>query len=185
MTDFLNAGPFTAFDMIVAALMVFSGLMAFARGFIRELASILAFLAALVAAFFAWKYIGPTAREYLPEGWSLWISDLLVVVIAFLLVYIVAAWLGAKFSRIVRASTDIGLIDRVAGFAFGVFRGAAVVVLVLLATRPFIEDAQISWITEGFTYPYFVDAVIWVQNNFMVFAETVREVVPDGPPDSP
>jgi membrane protein required for colicin V production len=184
MNDLLSNGPFTAFDLIVVLLLLVSGLMALARGFIRELASIAAFIAALFAASLAWRVFGPVARTYLPDGWSTWISDLLVIGIAFFIVYAIAAWLGQKISRLIHTATDIGFFDRLLGFLFGLFRGAAVVVLVLLATRPIIEEAQITWITNGFTYPYFIDAVIWVQNNFMVFAENVRDVVIEPIPET-
>ena len=43
MSDFLGSGAFTWFDLIVVTIMVISGLMALARGFIREIASIFAF----------------------------------------------------------------------------------------------------------------------------------------------
>ena len=183
MNDLLNSGPFTAFDGIVVLILLVSGLMALARGFIRELASIAAFVAALIASFFAWKYIGPVARGYLPQNWSTWISDLTVIAIAFLLVYIIAAWLGQKFSKLIHTATDIGFFDRLLGFAFGLFRGVAVIILVLLATRSIIEEAQITWITNGFSYPILIDAVIWVQNNFAVFADNVRTVVVEPTPD--
>ena len=185
MSDFLGSGAFTWFDLIVVTIMVISGLMALARGFIREIASIFAFVLALFAAFMAWRMFAPTARSYLPENWSDWIADALVVGIAFLAIYIITAWLGRKISKFVHIHTDIGLFDRLAGLVFGVARGAAVVVLVLLATRPFIEEAQIRWIVDAYTYPYFVDAVIWVQSNFMVFSEGVQEAIPVEITESP
>ncbi len=183
MSDLLSGGPFTAFDMIVALMVLISALMAFARGFIRELASVAAFVIALIAVYFSLIHLSPIIRGYLPENWSSWVADILVVSVSFLIVYILAAWLGARFSRLIQTSADIGLIDRLFGLVFGAFRAFVVIVLVLLATRQFIEEAQLAWITEGYTYPYFVDAVIWVQNNFMVFAENVKEVIPEPGPE--
>ena len=115
MTEFIESGGFTLFDAIVALLMVFSGLMALARGFIRELASVAAFVIAVTAAFFAYIYLTPLAIEFMPDSWSHFIAEGLVLLIAFLFVYILAAWVGRKFSKFVHANTDISLIDRLAG----------------------------------------------------------------------
>jgi membrane protein required for colicin V production len=49
----------TAFDGIALAVVVISGIMGFARGFLRELATLGAFIGALAAAYYA--------REFLPR----------------------------------------------------------------------------------------------------------------------
>ncbi len=182
MNDLLSGGPFTAFDLIVFALVLVSALMAFARGFIRELASVIAFLAAIAVAFFAQQFATPYIQKNIPEGWSIWIANGIVLAVSFFVVYVVAAWFGQKFTKLIHTAADISFIDRLFGFAFGALRGTAVIFLVLLASRPIIEEAQITWITNGFTYPYFVDAVIWVQNNFMGLTENVRAVIVEPTP---
>ncbi|MAT34179.1 MAG: hypothetical protein CMK06_03380 [Ponticaulis sp.] len=185
MTEFIESGGFTLFDAIVALLMVFSGLMALARGFIRELASVAAFVIAVTAAFFAYIYLTPLAIEFMPDSWSHFIAEGLVLLIAFLFVYILAAWVGRKFSKFVHANTDISLIDRLAGFIFGLVRAAAVIILILFVFRPFIEEVQLSWIVDSFSYPYFLDAVIWVQSVMPGVAQGVQDALPDSLPDSP
>ncbi|MAP95011.1 MAG: hypothetical protein CMK07_08685 [Ponticaulis sp.] len=184
MSDLLGSETFTLFDAIVALLMVFSGLMALARGFIRELASVLAFAVAITAAFFAYIHLGPLLREYLPESWSEMIADGIVIVLAFLIVYILAAWFGRKFSKFVHSTTDIGMVDRLAGLIFGIFRAIVVIVLLLFAFQPFIEEAQISWIVDSYSYPYFLDAVIWVQSILPDVQRGVQDALPDSLPDS-
>ncbi|MAK60847.1 MAG: CvpA family protein [Ponticaulis sp.] len=185
MSEFLSSNAFTAFDAVVAVLMVFSGLMAFARGFIREVASIAAFIAAIIAAIFAYIYIGPFARDMVPESWSPLIPNGIVIALAFLIIYIVAAWFGRKFSKFVHATTDISLLDRLAGLVFGFFRAGMVIVLILFVFRPVIEDAQLSWIVDSFSYPYFQDAVIWVQSILPDVQQGVQDVLPDNLNDSP
>lgn len=184
MNDLLSPGPFTLFDVITVVLMLFSGLMAFARGFLREVASIVAFLAAVFAAMFAWQQFGAQAQTLVPEGLSPLIGDAAVILIAFLAVYIITAFLGGRLSKLVHSVGDIGFIDRIIGLVFGVFRGAAVVVLVLLATRAQIEDAQLPWIVDAYTYPYFVQAAEWAQATFPALADRMNETLPDAPRDS-
>ena len=179
MSEFLANANLTWFDLIVAALMVLSGFMAFARGFIRELASVLAFAFAIVASFLALIYLGPRVHELFPESWSVMISSGLVVLVTFLVVYIFAAWFGRKFSRFVHATTDISFIDRIAGLIFGLARAAFVVVLILFVFRPVIEEAQLAWVLDAFSYPYFEDAVNWLQGMIPVVAEEIDSVVPD------
>lgn len=185
MSELLSSGTFTAFDAIVAILMVFSGLIAFARGFIREVASIAAFIVAIFAAIFAYIYIGPFARQMVPESWSPLIPNGIVIGLAFLVIYIVAAGFGRKFSKFIHATTDISFIDRIAGLIFGLFRAGLAIVLVLFAFKPVIEDTQLSWIVDSFSYPYFQDAVIWVQSILPDVQQGVQDVLPDNLNDSP
>ncbi|MAI91942.1 CvpA family protein [Ponticaulis sp.] len=185
MGDFLSSATFTLFDGIVLALMLVSGLMALARGFIRELASILAFVIALAAAIFSYFYITPILQENIPFEADPLIFQIIIVAISFLIVYILAAWFGQKFSRFVHTSTDISWIDRLAGLLFGIARAIAIIILVLFVARPFIEEAQISWVMDSFSYPYFIQGVIWVQSIIPTVAGSVQDALPDNLPDSP
>ncbi len=179
MTDFFSQGAFTPFDAIVVVLVLFSGLMAFARGFVREVTSVAAFVFALLAAYLSWIWFSQEVRDMLPAGWALWIGDLTVAVVVFILIYAVSAWIGVRLSKLLHTSSEIGLLDRLAGLAFGVARGLAVIVAIILAAGPFIEEAQINWIVEARTYPYFVTWADWVSANVPAFAETVQDTLPE------
>lgn len=188
MNDLLNGGPFTAFDYIVAALILTSGLMALARGFLREVASTLAFSLAIGAGLFA-LYIGaPFVREKLPIQVGPILIEVILVAASFLLVYIISAWLGRKLSRLIHAATDIGLVDRLIGLIFGVFRALALVVLILMLANLFIVKEQqgeeksdrpatgveigLDVIEQSYTYRHLENTVVWVQNIFTSFAKT-------------
>lgn len=58
----------TAFDAIAIIIVIVSTLMALARGFLRELATLGAFLAALAAAYYANAYLNAPLSDSLPEG---------------------------------------------------------------------------------------------------------------------
>lgn len=156
MTEILTDTPLTAFDAIAIILILVSGLMAFARGLIRELASLIAFVAGLSAAYASSLYLGDWAHSQLPPGWPTVIADAGLVIAAFIIVYTAAAWLGTRLSKVVHAATDIGLIDRVAGLAFGAFRGVVVIVVfVILLTMALPPESIPRWISEGRTYSFF------------------------------
>ncbi len=183
MSELLNSLNMTMFDVIVILLTVVSALMALARGFIREVASILAFLLALGAALFAYFYLTPLAKGALPDTIDPIMIEVVIVAVTFLFIYISAAWLGRKFSRFLHTSTDITLVDRVTGLVFGVARAFAIIVLVLFVSRPFIEEAEISWVLDSFSYPYFIQAVIWVQSVIPAVADNVQQAIPENLPD--
>lgn len=185
MNDLLTNGPFTPFDILVAVLVLASGLMALARGFLREIASTLAFGAAIAAAAFAYFVLAPLVRDQLPVNLQNYFVEGVLVLIAFLFVYIIGAWLGKRVSRFVHAATDIGLIDRLIGLIFGIFRGFAVIVLVLLLVNILLGSIELPWIVNSVSYPHLMKAVIWVQNIFMSVAENSPSLTPDGTAESP
>ena len=110
----------TAFDAIVIVLLILSTIMAFARGFMRELATLGAFIAALAAAYYARLFLRDGFATFLPEDTPAWLPDLILFVSAFLLVYIIVAWFGANLSRSIQGVDGVGFLDRLAGAAAGV-----------------------------------------------------------------
>ena len=62
----------TAFDAVAILLVILSTLMALARGFLRELATLGAFIAALAAAYYARAFLRQPLADLLPEGLPEW-----------------------------------------------------------------------------------------------------------------
>ena len=103
----------TAFDAIVVVLLILSTLMAFARGFMRELATLGAFIAALAAAYYANKYLHSAFARFLPQDTPAYLPSLILFLAFFLLVYVIVAWFGANLSRSIQGVEGIGMLDRV------------------------------------------------------------------------
>ncbi len=153
MNDAL-ASPLTAFDAIVVTVVILSALMALARGFLRELATLGAFIAAIAAAYYARLYFRDDLAGLLGDG-PVWVADTITLAVAFLGVYVVIAWLGARLSKNIQGLEGVGLIDRVAGLGFGVARGlVAMVFAVLLITQAVDADDVPAWIAEARLFPY-------------------------------
>jgi membrane protein required for colicin V production len=119
---------FTAFDGIALAVLLISAVMGFARGFLRELATLGAFIGALAAAFFARRYLRDDVASLLPEGTSPFAADLILIAVAFIIVYIAVAWFGQNLSRNIQGADGIGMFDRFAGVLFGFVRGGIALV---------------------------------------------------------
>lgn len=144
----------TAFDAIVVVLLILSTLMAFARGFMRELATLGAFIAALAAAYFANKYLHAAFTRFLPEDTAPWLPSLILFLAFFLLVYVIVAWFGANLSRSIQGVEGIGLLDRVTGAAFGFIRGAVILVFFVFLLRMALDQDRIpEWIRTAQSYP--------------------------------
>ena len=174
----------TAFDAVAILLIIVSALMALARGFIRELATLGAFICALAAAYYARRAFRDPIAGALGDGTATWMPDLIVMATAFIAVYALVAWFGQRLSKNIQGVEGIGLIDRVAGLAFGVARGAVAIVFFAYLIQLGMEEDRIPpWIAEARTYPYFASAAAYVNENAPRLAEDMREAVPTGGDD--
>jgi len=118
----------TAFDWAVIGAVVLSMLLAYLRGFTRELIALLAW----VLGFFAALAFSPIVGAWLPEFGG---SPVLRYIVAFVALMIVAIVLGAlvawPLSTVIRKS-GLGFVDRFLGALFGIVRGAVVVLAFVL-----------------------------------------------------
>ncbi len=110
-------------DLVLAGLLIPFALRGFFRGFLREAASLAGMLAGAVLAVAA---AGPLGLRVEAE---LGVQPEVALGIAaggtFLVVYIAALLIGALLDRVARA-IFLGPLNRTAGVAFGVAKGAAV-----------------------------------------------------------
>ena len=143
-------GPLTAFDAVAITVILISALMALARGFIRELATLIAFVAAVVAAFFARAYFREPLDNVLPENLPPWTPDAIIVLGAFIIVYAILAVIGGKLSKHIQGAEGIGVINRLAGLLFGAARGmVALIAFVLVMNLALPEERVPPWIAEA------------------------------------
>lgn len=144
----------TAFDAIAVAVVVISAIMAFARGFLREVATLGAFIGALAAAYYARKFFRDDIEALLPEGVESWIADLVLVLVAFVIVYILVAWFGQRLSKNIQGADGIGMFDHVAGLFFGLARGAVALVFFAVLLDLALDDSRIpGFIQNSMIYP--------------------------------
>ncbi len=112
-------------DLVVFGFVAISGLLAFARGLVREVLGIGAWVGAVAAAIIAL----PTMRGIVRNWFSTpdWVDPVSFIVV-FLVSLIVLMMLASLLGRVVRRSA-LGGVDRTLGLVFGLARGAAVVII--------------------------------------------------------
>ncbi len=146
---------FTGFDAIVVGVIVVSAIMAFARGFLRELATLGAFIAALAAAYYARVFLHSAVEGLLPDNVHPLAADAILVITAFVIVYVTVAWFGQHLSKNIHGGDGIGLFDHIAGLVFGIARGTvALVFFIVLLNLALADDRVPPFIQKSFSYPY-------------------------------
>jgi len=138
-------------DIAVAVVIALSALFAFARGFVREALSIVAWVGAAAIAVYAFddtyrlthKFVTTPLLAELVTGAGLFLTSLIVLTI-----------LTGYAARFVRA-TGASPIDRTLGLIFGIARGAALVSLAyLFLDLALPPNERPEWIKDARTTPY-------------------------------
>ena len=126
---------FTVVDGAVAVIVLISALLAFSRGLIREVMSILGWVVAAVAAFTFAPQVEPLVKEIpiLKDliGGSCELSILAAFAAVFAVALVIVSIFTPLFSGMV-ANSALGPMDQGLGFLFGVARGVLLVAVGLI-----------------------------------------------------
>ena len=131
-------------DGIIVAVVGLSTAIGLVRGLAREVMSVIVWVTAVVAALLLG---GPVARV-LEIGAGFGTAAGFAIV--FVAVLIAGAIVQRMLAKLVR-STGIGGTDRMLGSLFGALRGGLVVLVALIALRPFAETT--AWWLESALVP--------------------------------
>jgi membrane protein required for colicin V production len=118
----------SVFDLIVIGIVALSTILAFWRGLIRVVMSLVALIAAVLAAI---QFSPDVATMLPPVGDNPVTGYVAAFALIFLVVALVGALLGWVLSRAIRA-IGLGFVDRLLGAVFGVARGVLIVVILVL-----------------------------------------------------
>lgn len=135
-------------DLAIIAVIGFSGILAFMRGFVREVMGIGAWVGAVIFAWWATPFVRDRFRGWIanPD-----IADPAAAAAMFVVGLIFLSIVAGMIGSVVRGSVLSG-IDRTLGVVFGFARGAALVVMayviagmVVVAEKwpPAVLDAQL------------------------------------------
>ena len=138
-------------DIIVLVVVLLSGVLAFARGMIKELLSLIGWLAAALAVLYGLPVFRPLARQVIAEPT---VSDIVAGGLIFVVVLVLFALASGKISEKVKKS-HFGALDRTLGLLFGVARGFVLLSLayLLLTNWVFKPDEQPQWVESAQTRP--------------------------------
>ncbi len=121
---------FTLIDGIVAGVIFLSAILAYSRGFLREVMAIIGWVVAAIVAFIFAPALVPLVKEIPFIGEFIGDSCELSVITAFGIIFAVALAIASLFtplfSSVVQRSV-VGGIDQAFGFLFGVVRGVLLV----------------------------------------------------------
>ena len=142
------------FDIIVIAIILISGLFAFASGFVKELLWVAAWVGAGIVTVYAFSWALPIAEKFLPKGI---ISGLAagasLFVVALIVLSIVVSALGSVISKRLKA-VGLSTIDRTLGLLFGLVRGFVIACFLYLGITSAMSEAdRPQWIKEARSAP--------------------------------
>jgi membrane protein required for colicin V production len=126
---------FTIIDAGVAVITLLSGMLAYARGFTRELFAIAGWIAAAAAAFFLAPHLEPLIREAPVVGQYLAASCVISIITAFTVIVAITLLLLSVFTPLIAGlvlDSVLGPFDRMLGFTFGIVRGLLLIAIVFL-----------------------------------------------------
>ena len=139
------------FDFAVLGLLALSGVLAMARGFVKELLSLAGWIVAAIVTFLALPHVSPLALKLVK---SKTIADIGTGIVIFLVVLVLCGLITHALTRRLPSGT-FGFVDGLFGLVFGLARGALLVSLAyLLLNFAFKSDNLPPWVLEAKTKPY-------------------------------
>ena len=172
---------FTLIDAIVGGIIVISALLAFARGFTRELMSIVGWIGAAIVAFIFARQVEPLVKELPVLGSFLADSCELALIAAFAAVFagalVVVSIFTPLLSGIIRR-TAISGVDQGLGLLFGVTRGVILVAIGLIVYEQVMVNDAIAMVEDSRSAQIFgsladsleeqipEDATGWIVNRY-------------------
>jgi membrane protein required for colicin V production len=138
--------PITLLDLILLGVMLISGLLAMIRGGVREILSIVGWLAAAGATFYGLPKLKPVAQQYFSNDT---VATAVTAAGIFLLTLLIVSIFTVRISDRILDSR-IGALDRTLGFLFGLARGLVIVVVAFIFFDWLVPGKQQpSWVANA------------------------------------
>lgn len=152
-------------DIIILIVVAVSTLIAWSRGLVKEVLSIIGWVLATVAVIYLLPVVTPFANKYIETGWLAGVIAALIILILFLVCWIL--FTSNLVSKI--RSSKLSSLDRTLGLFFGVARAALLVILFYIL---------ISWII-----PVEKQSDVLTQSKYFQlagkFAAPIEELIPE------
>lgn len=147
----MDGWPINPFDTAVILIILLSGVLAFMRGFTREVLSLLAWVGAAAVSYVLFPNIRPIGHSFISPGW---LADGASALGIFIPSLIILFLLSSSLSKRVKSSS-VGALDHTLGFIFGLGRGAVLVAIMFLGLGWLIpmEPTPPEWIARARTLP--------------------------------
>lgn len=146
----------TLFDIAVLVIVGLSALGGLSRGFIHEVLSLAAWVAALVAIYLLHAPLSALILEFFQDNGlnAGLIAFILLLVVPLVAVKIIARWAGTRMRE-----SMLGFVDRLLGFGFGMVKGLVLVVLIfsiigLGYDTVWGAQGRPDWVKDARSYPF-------------------------------
>ncbi len=153
-------------DGVVIAIVLISALLAMFRGFVREILSIAAWVAAALIAYFFYEDALPYVLDFVDNRA---VATGLAAAGVFVVALIVVSLITMKISDYVMDS-PIGALDRLLGFLFGAARGVLLLIVAVILFNYLVTENRPTWVTSAVTYPQLSE-----------WGEQLLTMIPDDP----
>jgi membrane protein required for colicin V production len=127
-------------DIILGILLILSAFNGFSKGFVEELAG----LVALILGIWAAIHLSDVVARYLTDHLHYTFEHLSIVafLITFVIVVILVHLVGALVNKVIKAAS-LGFLNRLAGFGFGIIKGALILSIILVVFNKIDHDVHI------------------------------------------
>lgn len=150
----------TMFDLGVVAVIGLSALLSFFRGFMREVTSLGAWIAAALVTL---RFMAPVSEMLKPHMKNAALANGVAAIGLFLVTLLVVTLVIGLVLKMLKPALKIGLVDNLLGLAFGVARGALIVAIAYgMLGLVLVEEDYPDMVAESISRPYVARAAKWV-----------------------
>jgi len=159
----------TSPDIVIGLLLLLSALIGLFRGLVKEVLSLIIWIAAFVLALLFAQQVSDLLTGRIDNTSVRLILAFAAVFITALVAGALVQWVLAKLIE----TTGLSGTDRLLGFLFGSIRGVLLCIVILIIMRPFAQDA--SWWQSSLLVPQ----LIAFESDVVGFLDYLGGVVTD------
>ncbi len=144
-----------AVDIAIISVTGISCLFGLWRGFIKEVLSLVSWVAALVLARMYSETVSELMSGVISNEGARYVTAFVLIFVA---VMLIGTLITSLFTKLLSA-TGLSFVNRLFGGVFGIARGAVIVLVILFITNVFVSETAL-W-QESQLIPYGMSAIDW------------------------
>jgi membrane protein required for colicin V production len=148
-------------DWAIIAVLGLSALISVVRGFVKEIVSLLIWLAAAVIASIFHDQLASLMSDLIDTPSLRMLAAWIVLFVAVLLVGSILNYLLGKLVK----ATGLSGTDRLLGLVFGAIRGLIIVMVILIILPKILPVMEDQWWLESTLIPYFMHYEDWARET--------------------
>jgi membrane protein required for colicin V production len=123
-------------DIVIAVVLLISGVLALFRGFVKEFLTIAGWIGAIFVTLYGYQHVAPLLADFIKDSW---VAELVAASALFLMSLVILTIVSHMIASRVQGSV-LGHLDRALGFVFGLVRGMALISLIYLVSTLFWDE---------------------------------------------